>query len=607
MKMLFYNLILLTFLLKVVNIRAQCEKPLVGKNRVLTTESIKTTYTNGSIATFKCEVGYKPANRQSKSIVCIEGQWTDLKFECQKKSCGSLPDIANGRYIINDGIEFGATVRAECNQGFLRFGPAERRCMDAGWDGRAPLCEGVKCLQPPTIANGDFEEPPYESYEYGQTVTYNCKRGFTLIGSAIVSCLETGDWDPTPKCVGEIFCEQPNIAHATRIEGRAGPYKYKSFVRYQCDKGYKMEGADYIVCKENGWEPPPPNCPAITCNEPEVQNGHITEGRAPYKYNIKVQISCNEGFRLVGDRYLVCGDNGWNTPMPQCVEVTCNEPVIPNGHKIGGDAPFKYNSTVQISCNKGYRLEVDENLVCRDIGWNPPQPWCVERTCENPDVPNGHIVEVKARYTYNTKVQISCNEGYRLEGDQFLVCGEIGWTQPLPQCVEVTCNEPVISNGYKVGGDAPYKNNSMVQISCNQGYRLNVDKNLVCKNNGWNPPLPWCVEVTCNEPVISNGHKVGGHTNADAPYKYNSTVQISCKEGYKLEVDEKLVCKDNGWNPPLPWCVEIPRRWVVVLSVVGVSILLILGAALLYYLKKIKFSTNTYSGKVTTITEESKL
>lgn len=57
-----------------------------------------------------------------------------------------------------------------------------------------------------------------------------------------------------------VSCERPDIPHADRIEGKSPPYKYGQFVRYQCHKGYKMEGSDTLTCKEEGWNPPLPQC-----------------------------------------------------------------------------------------------------------------------------------------------------------------------------------------------------------------------------------------------------------------------------------------------------------------------------------------------------------
>lgn len=59
-----------------------------------------------------------------------------------------------------------------------------------------------------------------------------------------------------------ISCDKPEIKNANKIEGKSAPYKYNNFVRYRCNKGYRMEGSDTVSmkCTERGWDPAPPTC-----------------------------------------------------------------------------------------------------------------------------------------------------------------------------------------------------------------------------------------------------------------------------------------------------------------------------------------------------------
>ncbi|MCI4387648.1 hypothetical protein PGIGA_G00076700 [Pangasianodon gigas] len=213
---------------------AQCERPNVGENMVMIDDLGQQTFPNGSTVTFKCSTGYQPVvSSASRTITCVGTNWTNLELTCTKKSCGSLPDLPNGKYTYPDGILFGATAVAQCNEGYLLVGEKTRNCRDNGWDGRDPVCEAVKCLPPPTIQNGTFD-PVEESYNYNEAVTYSC--------SVVVEC------------------ETPNIKNAVRVEGKPPPYGYKNFVRYQCNEGYTMNGTGHLVCEVNGWNPPPPEC-----------------------------------------------------------------------------------------------------------------------------------------------------------------------------------------------------------------------------------------------------------------------------------------------------------------------------------------------------------
>ncbi|KAI4902233.1 hypothetical protein NFI96_012151, partial [Prochilodus magdalenae] len=270
------------------------------------------------------------------------------------KSCGALPDITNGTYNFSEGFEFGATAVAECNEGLVKlfcslillfclyyifvYGhfhtcyvlPAISLLDRVINIGIAKILDGVgetlsvkvvvQCQEPPGIENGQLEEEPYDSYEYGQAVTYVCNRGFILVGSATISCSSNGEFQDPPKCLRE-GCDKPTIPNAVRIEGRMPPYISRSSLRYQCDMGYRMNGSDYIICEVNKWVPSPPQCIEIRCPEPGVENGqHDQPSQETYKYGQVLTYSCLQGFKLQGPSEITCSDDGTFQPSPpQCL------------------------------------------------------------------------------------------------------------------------------------------------------------------------------------------------------------------------------------------------------------------------------------------------
>ncbi|XP_047662902.1 C4b-binding protein alpha chain-like isoform X1 [Tachysurus fulvidraco] len=252
-------IVLLICLMKAGEIRAQCASPVIGENRILTEPSRQDNFPDGSTLTYKCSTGYVPKQPgSSKTITCKGNQWTELQLQCKLKSCGSPGEISNGKYLTPNGIDFGATITAQCNEGYMLVGERTRNCRDNGWDGRDAVCEVTKCKQPPSIQNGNFD-PLDEVYNYGQTVTYSCEKDYILFGESTISCSDNGSFPPPPRCL-KVSCDAPAIENAVRIQGRSPPYKYKEFVEYQCNKGYKMEGSGYLICEENEWKPPPPVC-----------------------------------------------------------------------------------------------------------------------------------------------------------------------------------------------------------------------------------------------------------------------------------------------------------------------------------------------------------
>ena len=65
------------------------------------------------------------------------------------------------------------------------------------------MIAAVDCGSPPSTSYGSPGTPT--STTFGGTVTYSCNNGYTLSGSATVSCLATGDWSSQPTCSGMVM------------------------------------------------------------------------------------------------------------------------------------------------------------------------------------------------------------------------------------------------------------------------------------------------------------------------------------------------------------------------------------------------------------------
>ncbi|XP_060751027.1 C4b-binding protein alpha chain-like isoform X4 [Tachysurus vachellii] len=607
--------ILLTMAVKV---RAQCDTPVVGGNRIMTEGLQQGPFPEGSTIKFKCSTGYVPERRASSSITCMGTQWSELELQCRKKSCGNPGEITNGKYLYQptDAVLFGAVVTAVCNKGYQLVGYEIRNCRETGWDGRPPLCEAVKCQAPPDVTDGTFE-PAEEFYAYGDGVTYSCKRGLNLIGSSTIICSDKGHFRPDPPQCLLVTCERPEILNAVRIEGKSPPYKYSEFVRYQCNKGYKMEGSDRMICTEKGWDPPPPQCTAVKCQTPPaVTDGTFEPVKEFYSYEDEVTYSCKRGLNLIGSSVLTCSDEGHFRPdPPQCLLMTCETPEILNAFRIEGKSPpYKYRDFVRYRCNEGYKMEGSDRMICTEKGWDPPPPQCTAVKCQTPPaVTDGTFEPVKEFYSYEDEVTYSCKRGLNLIGSSVLTCSDEGHFRPdPPQCLLMTCETPEILNAFRIEGKSPpYKYRDFVRYRCNEGYKMEGSDRMICTEKGWDPPPPQCTVVKCKPPpAVTDGtfnpdkeqytygdevtysckrglNLVGSsvltcsdkghfqpdppqclHTTCDAPhiingfiigdestfYRYKSSVRVECYSFYKMEGSDILTCEENGWNPPSPKC-----------------------------------------------------
>lgn len=108
----------------------------------------------------------------------------------------------------------------------------------------------------------------------------------------------------------------------------------------------------------------------------------------------------------------------------------------------------------------------------------------------------GHVlnaVRTSSRFTFGSKVQFQCRDGYRLEGRSELACLATRlWSHPLPRCSLVDCGDPGrSSNGQRsLVATTAF---SIATYSCNRGYNLVGNRTRTCLPSGsWNGTIPDC-------------------------------------------------------------------------------------------------------------------
>ncbi|XP_019129412.1 membrane cofactor protein-like isoform X1 [Larimichthys crocea] len=248
----------------VISAQAQdCSKPASGPNTSLRDQYILLdSFSDGTRVSFKCNVGYTPAGG-SPYITCTAGSWSHLTLICERKSCGPLEEKPNTLYDYSEGIEFGDKVVITCATGHVMPGAEQKKellCGDQGWMGRQPVCEAVTCDPPPSIVDGSYN-PISEHYSYRDVVQYSCQSNLVLNGSQSRACSEDGTFKPAaPKCVN-VECKDPVIPNGEWVDGSRPPHKYQSSMTYRCKKGYTMQGSPNLMCGiNNQWLPGIPQC-----------------------------------------------------------------------------------------------------------------------------------------------------------------------------------------------------------------------------------------------------------------------------------------------------------------------------------------------------------
>uniref|UniRef100_A0A8C0F2G4 E-selectin n=1 Tax=Bubo bubo TaxID=30461 RepID=A0A8C0F2G4_BUBBB len=285
-------------------------------------------------------------------------------------------------------------------------------------------------------------------------------------------------------------------------------FSYNSSCTVQCEEGYEPTALESIYCTSSGvWSAPLAACKAVTCPALEIPARGAVNCSQPsveLTWGTTCEFTCEEGFALMGPATLQCGSSGWSEPVPKCKAVTCPALEIPARGAVNCSQPsveLTWGTTCEFTCEEGFALTGPATLQCGSSGaWDRQQPSCAAVRCEAVTWPEGGFVtcdHASADFTYRSRCDFGCSEGYVLDGPSSIECTAQGqWSEPVPKCKVVQC-EPL--NSPKKGsmdcshsaGNFTY--NTACHFSCLEGWKLNGSHVLECSHSGnWSASLPTC-------------------------------------------------------------------------------------------------------------------
>ncbi|XP_053398308.1 CUB and sushi domain-containing protein 3-like [Mercenaria mercenaria] len=160
--------------------------------------------------------------------------------------------------------------------------------------------------------------------------------------------------------------------------------------------------------------------------------------------------------------------------------------------------------------------------------------------CGDPTPVNGKA-STPFSTTFGETVMISCNPGYNRNGSSSLTCQHTGWSD-TPTCDIQDCGDPSPENGTANALTGTTYGETAV-IICDNGYILQGHEHIICTDGGYWSDNPTCLKV-CEDPTPNNGsaYTPDGTT-------YGETAFISCDDGYILQGEEHITCKDGAtWS-----------------------------------------------------------
>ncbi|XP_063688938.1 sushi, von Willebrand factor type A, EGF and pentraxin domain-containing protein 1-like isoform X2 [Bolinopsis microptera] len=460
--------------------------------------------------------------------VCSETEYCSIinNLPSCKTSCPALPSLSNGDLSV-----VGGTAMFSCQDDhYFLEGSEKLDCVEGEWEGEAPTC---------TVHTCD---------------TFLCEETeYCEVQDNIPTCL--------PRC------EELELENGTAT-------MHKGAATFHCNQYFYMSGESRITCSNSAWTGSEPECVPHTCNTYpcgaeefcELQ-GDITtcyqgcqevlllENGTVEHTKKRAKFQCDEYFYLEGVNSVTCKGGSWSGDLPKCVPHDCAswscgsdmfclmEHDTPTCHlacpvldTLDNGSVVQHSTTARYTCDSLYRRVGRNVLHCVEGEWDGTPPLCVFRTCEFYSCPSG------------------------------MYCEEV---DGVPACFK-ECTTPTVYSGNVT------RTTSSAQITCLEGFQMNGAGTVHCSNGDWDPEPPSCIPTKCELlETCQENHSCRLITgiaicSPDCPTLdipngqvsiSNFVASLSCKPGYKMRgVSTALVCRlDGSWGASPPLCIE--PRW----------------------------------------------
>ncbi|XP_017156508.1 uncharacterized protein LOC108164994 isoform X2 [Drosophila miranda] len=179
-----------------------------------------------------------------------------------------------------------------------------------------------------------------------------------------------------------------------------------------------------------------------TCGRPEQPPNSTMVALNGFEVGAQIKYSCDSNHLLVGPATRTCLETGfYNEFPPVCKYIECGLPAsIAHGSYGLLNSTVGYLSLVKYSCEEGYEMIGRALLTCDfDERWNGPPPRCEIVECDT--LPGNYyntIIHAPNGTYFGSKAEISCPQGYRMEGPRQLSCLASGqWSSALPRCIKL--------------------------------------------------------------------------------------------------------------------------------------------------------------------------
>ncbi|XP_044223431.1 complement factor H-like [Thunnus albacares] len=476
--------------------------------------------------TYACNKGSKPdVEGWWATSTCQEGKWHP-EPKCIGKDACTSPNIPNAKCKYDNEL----TIRVTCDKGYIinDSRKATSTCENGTWSS-LPVCEESPeaCGAPPKIPNAVIINQEYQDvFAADSEVQYECKDGFTVEGAdtkKTITCVSS-EWSTGPPCSGGSGSAVGGTGggHTTSagsgtqptgggsgsaVGGTGGRHTTSAGSGTQPTGGGRGSGSavggtggGHTTSAGSGTQPTGSSTtsdrdsrPLFTTIDNCGDHPSVPHGDVVVKEQIYLKYQCQKYYKREGPETVVCHNDGTWSKLPVCkgssttsdrdsrplfttIDNCGDHPSVPHGDVVVTERMY-----LKYQCQKYYKYEGPETVVCHNDGTWSKLPVCkgssttsdrdsrplfttIDNCGDHPSVPHGDVVVTERMY-----LKYQCQNYYKYEGPETVVCHNDGTWSKLPVCKESFCvidPADLVGRGFKLSGVQYMTEGEEKYISC---------------------------------------------------------------------------------------------------------------------------------------------